>query len=688
MSVHYCASGDASADDWGGNGNRIYKVFTFVNEEGGDFHLASNDVGARNYGTNLSADANFAFSDDIDGQTRPGENIWDIGTDEYVSGVPPTDTFPPVRSNGSPTGVLATGTTQTTLSLTTNENATCRYATTTGISYSSMTNTFSMTGGVSHSRTITGLINGTTYNYYVRCQDTAGNYNTDDYTITFSVRASDTTTPATVSNLSVSNITQTSVDLTWTSPGDDGNTGTAASYDIRYSTSDITRANWFSATQASGEPVPLVAGTFQSFTVVGLSPATTYYFVIKTKDEANNWSDLSNVVSAKTQSLILFVSLAANPSSGVAPLNNVDLTVTVSGTAIGNINYTFYCNRSDSGIDITTPYSDKKDNISQTTYTNQDICSYSSPGAYTAKVIIERGMERAENRVTITVSEVAAPTPVPSGGGSGGGMVIDTTPPSQPKEFKAQGADKQIILSWENPSDPDFVRVVVLRATTTIPAGEVYSSLLKRAKIIYEGTEQTYNDINLDNDTVYYYAIYAYDQKPNYSQPVIISAQPIAGKTQITPPTPTLTPAQPIQVTGALQVTGPFSIGMKSEQVKILQQMLAVDPTIYLEGLITGYYGPLTQLAVQRFQCQYNIVCSGTPETTGYGMVGPVTKEKLNEVFATREIPSVSLPPLGVDKQQLIEQIKGQIKELQQLLTQLLSQLIQLLQQKIQQQTQ
>ena len=64
-----------------------------------------------------------------------------------VGGSPPPDTTPPVRSNGLPTGTLAAGTTQTTLSLATNENATCRYATTAGVAYASMTNTFTTTGG-------------------------------------------------------------------------------------------------------------------------------------------------------------------------------------------------------------------------------------------------------------------------------------------------------------------------------------------------------------------------------------------------------------------------------------------------------------------------------------------------------------------------------------------------------------
>ena len=48
------------------------------------------------------------------------------------------------------------GTTQTTLSVTSNENATCRYATTAGTAYASMPNTFGTTGGTAHSTLVAG----------------------------------------------------------------------------------------------------------------------------------------------------------------------------------------------------------------------------------------------------------------------------------------------------------------------------------------------------------------------------------------------------------------------------------------------------------------------------------------------------------------------------------------------------
>ncbi|MCE9585905.1 fibronectin type III domain-containing protein [Candidatus Uhrbacteria bacterium] len=110
----------------------------------------------------------------------------------------------------------------------------------------------------------------------------------------------DTTAPAAVSNLAAASPTVSSTRLTWTSPGDDGSSGTASSYDIRYSTSLITDANFGSATQVAGEPTPVVAGTSQSMTVSGLSANTTYYFAMKAADEVPNWSGLSNVPSRST----------------------------------------------------------------------------------------------------------------------------------------------------------------------------------------------------------------------------------------------------------------------------------------------------------------------------------------------------------------------------------------------------
>lgn len=86
----------------------------------------------------------------------------------------------------------------------------------------------------------------------------------------------------------------------WTAPGDDGVTGRATAYDLRYSVLPLTGANFALATKITGLPLPAVAGTLQSFVVSGLHDTASYYLAIKTVDEAGNWSGLSNVVLRPT----------------------------------------------------------------------------------------------------------------------------------------------------------------------------------------------------------------------------------------------------------------------------------------------------------------------------------------------------------------------------------------------------
>ncbi len=66
----------------------------------------------------------------------------------------------------------------------------------------------------------------------------------------------------------------------------------------------------------------------------------------------------------------------------------------------------------------------------------------------------------------------------------------------------------------------------------------------------------------------------------------------------------------------------PLSIGMQSYEVLQLQQFLALDSSVYPEGLVTGYFGPLTQAAVARYQAKNHL------PATGY--VGVLTIASLN----------------------------------------------------------
>ena len=65
--------------------------------------------------------------------------------------------------------------------------------------------------------------------------------------------------------------------------------------------------------------------------------------------------------------------------------------------------------------------------------------------------------------------------------------------------------------------------------------------------------------------------------------------------------------------------------GDKGENVKILQALLAADSNIYPEGLITGFYGPLTTKAIKKFQKKHDLKM--------VGFVGPLTRAKLKELL-------------------------------------------------------
>lgn len=87
-----------------------------------------------------------------------------------------------------------------------------------------------------------------------------------------------------------------------------------------------------------------------------------------------------------------------------------------------------------------------------------------------------------------------------------------------------------------------------------------------------------------------------------------------------------------------------LTIGSSGEDVTRLQQFLARDTAVYPEGQVSGYYGPLTEAAVKRWQVKYHIVSSGTAGTTGYGVVGPRTAAAISILCTTGSYAGVAGP--------------------------------------------
>jgi Fibronectin type III domain len=114
--------------------------------------------------------------------------------------------------------------------------------------------------------------------------------------IEIKVEEGEKTPPAKISDLAVEKAEEHGkFTISWTAPGDDGDEGTAAAYELRYSENAISDdAAWENATLLPGTQTPDTAGTLQRQTVTTLTPGAGYHLALRARDEAWNWSELSN----------------------------------------------------------------------------------------------------------------------------------------------------------------------------------------------------------------------------------------------------------------------------------------------------------------------------------------------------------------------------------------------------------
>ena len=255
-------------------------------------------------------------------------------------------------------------------------------------------------------------------------------------------------------------VTETSIALTWTAPGDDSLTGVATRYDLRRSLTPIaTLADFLAATSVSGVPAPSPAGGTDAAVATGLTPGTTYWFALRTVDEAGNWSGISNIVSGST-AVSTDVLRPAPMSLVLAGTTNT--SVTVSWTDVGDDSLTG--NATSVEIRWATVAITEANWGSASAVTGEP-----TPGAPgTPHQLTIGGLDRTRdlwfaararddvNRESGITGSLAVP------------RLLDTAPPSAPGGLSATVEPvRDVRLRWAANSEPDLAGYHVYRSLTS-----------------------------------------------------------------------------------------------------------------------------------------------------------------------------------------------------------------------------
>lgn len=371
--------------------------------------------------------------------------------------------------------------------------------------------------GETESLPITHLLPETTYYIALKAIDEAANWSALS-NILVATTTAEQIAPAAIADLATASVTDSSITLTWTAPGDDGSEGQASAYDLRLNDVLISEAAWDSATALTGLPAPALSGTTESFTVTGLAPATTYYFAIKSADEVPNWSPLSNALSATT---------AALPQEEIPPSDVIDLaggsvtdqSVMLSWTAPG-----------DDGDEGQASTYDLRYATATITLTSWDSATVvtglpapSAAGEPESFAVVGLDQETTYYFALRTADEV------PNWSGLSNIVEITTLPEQISPAFiedlsVGTVTTTSVALNWTAPGDDgtqgQASEYDIRYATSEIDADSWYEAteVADEPTPALAGSAESYTVSGLSAGTLYYFAVKAADEVPNWSK--------------------------------------------------------------------------------------------------------------------------------------------------------------------------
>ena len=363
-------------------------------------------------------------------------------------------------------------------------------------------------------------------------------------------------------------ITETSVRLTWTAPGDDSLSGTATEYDLRWSTSAIDAQNFAAATRVTGVPAPQSVGSAEIFTVDGLSPSTQYWFAIKTGDERGNWSGVSNIISATTS-----VSTDAERPAALA--------VSVSGTTSNSVTLAWSAVGDDSLTGAAAAYDIRWStaNINEGNWGSATtVTGEPTPGAPgVSQNFVVAGLDRNVDlyfaiKVRDEANHWSALSNVPKVD-----RILDTAPPSAPAGVQAslQSSDPSldVHVQWSNNPEADLAGYHLYRAyAQSGPFTRVNGSLL---------VSNQYTDAGLPDSAAVWYQVSAVDAANNESARStafrlwLTAGETVAWKLQPAYPNPSALGAS-VSLPLEVPATGPFEgrvevLNSAGERVRLIE---------------------------------------------------------------------------------------------------------------------
>jgi hypothetical protein len=370
--------------------------------------------------------------------------------------------------------------------------------------------------GTLESHVVSGLSLSTTYYFAVEANNSESLYgavsNSPSATTT-----PDTTPPATITDLTAINSNATSITLKWTAPGNDGMSGNATGYVVKYSTSGaITNtATWGSATTYNQGWIPVKNGTTEKHSVTGLSSDVTYWFAIEAFDNAipPNYSGFSNSPSAKTLDDIPPATI-----SDLATVSATNTSITLTWIAPGN----------DGMVGNATGYIVKYSTTGAISGSNWNLAtnythSWTPLPAGSIEMHVISGLS-PDTKYWFAIEAFDAVPNYSNVSNSPSGRTLDLIPPATITDLAAgTPTANSITLTWAAPGDDGMsgnASGYVIRYSTAGPitsanwaSATAYAQSWIPAK---NGTEEIHVVSGLASGTTYWFAVEAYDKAGNY----------------------------------------------------------------------------------------------------------------------------------------------------------------------------